>query len=273
MKYNSKVTASLLMPALFVAALTLFPVGGLAQSAAEIMKHSHLAYYYPADDGVSMVEMKLTDKRGKERKRKFIMLRMDNEEGGRQKYFTYFIEPNDVKRMTFMVWKYTEKDDDRWIYIPALDLVKRIAAKDKNSSFVGSDFSYEDISGRHWTEDEHSLLTEDVLDEHDVFVIRSVPLQAENASFSYKKSWIDKQTYLPLKEEYYDKKDALTKIFTADKIEEIEGYFIVTGRTMVDIKKNHRTTVVLSDIQLNAGIEDNIFTERYLRRPPSRFIK
>ncbi len=273
MKYDSKVTAFLLMPAMFVAALSLFPVWSLAQSAVEIMKRSHLAYYYTADDGVSKVEMKLTDKKGKERKRKFIMLRMDSEEGGQQKYFTYFIEQNDVKRMTFMVWKYTEKDDDRWIYIPSLDLVKRIAVKDKNSSFVGSDFSYEDVSGRHWTEDKHSLLTEDVLDEHDVFVIRSVPIHAKNASFSYKKSWIDKRTFLPLKEEYYDAKDTLVKIFTADKIEEIEGFFIVTQRTMENKKKNHRTTGVFSEIQFNAGIEENIFTERYLRRPPSRFVK
>ncbi len=172
-----------------------------------------------------------------------------------------------------MVWKYTEKDDDRLIYIPSLDLVKRIAVKDKNSSFVGSDFSYEDVSGRHWTEDKHSLLTEDVLDEHDVFVILSVPIHAKNASFSYKKSWIDKRTFLPLKEEYYDAKDTLVKIFTADKIEEIGGFFIVTQRTMENKKKNHRTTVVFSEIQFNAGIEENIFTERYLRRPPSRFVK
>ncbi len=80
MKYDSKVTAFLLMPALFVAALSLFLVRSLAQSAVEIMKRSHLAYYYTADDGVSKVEMKLTDKKGKERKRKFIMLRIDSEE-------------------------------------------------------------------------------------------------------------------------------------------------------------------------------------------------
>lgn len=250
-----------------------FPLDSFAQPAEEIMKKSYLAYYYPGEDGVSKVEMKLIDKRGKERIRKFSMLRKDYEEGGQQKYFIYFIEPNDIRRMTFMVWKHVDKDDDRWIYIPSLDLVRRIAAKDKNSSFVGSDFSYEDISGRHWLEDTHEILREDVLDGSDVYVIKSTPIKEKSSKFQYKLSWIDKTRFLPLREEFYNKKEELVKIFTADEIMEIDGELIVTKRTMVDRKKEHTTVVTLNEIMLNIGIEDNIFTERFLRRPPAKYIK
>ncbi len=249
------------------------PTNVQSQTAEEVMQKSHLAYYYTADDGVSDVEMKLIDKKGKERIRKFVMLRKDLEEGGQQKYFTYFIEPNDVKRMTFMVWKHAEKDDDRWIYIPALDLVKRIAAKDKNSSFVGSDFSYEDVSGRHWTEDTHTILREDILDESDVYVIKSVPKDEKGGDFSYKESYIDKRTFLPLREEYYDSKNVIVKRFTAEAISEVDGYPIVSTRLMENLKKNHRTIVLFSNIRLNSGIEEDVFTERYVRRPPSKYIK
>ena len=92
-----------------------------------------------------------------ERVREFVMLRIDNEDGGDQKYYTYFKRPSDVSRLTFMVHKNTGGNDARWIYVPSVDLIKPISADDKNSSFVGSDFSYEDVSGRHWTEDTHTL--------------------------------------------------------------------------------------------------------------------
>src|SRR4030067_1387473 len=97
---------------------------------------------------MARVPMNLIDKDGHARTRVMTMLRRDTDEKGNQKYFIYFHEPGDVRQMTFMVWKYADKEDDRWIFIPAVDLVRRIAADDKRSSFVGSDFTYTDVSGR-----------------------------------------------------------------------------------------------------------------------------
>ena len=82
------------------------------------------------------------------------MLRKNyGEAGGEQKFFMYFFQPADVKDMTFMVYKYPAKDDDRWLFVPAINMVRRIAAQDKTSSFVGSDFTYEDVSGRDLHDD------------------------------------------------------------------------------------------------------------------------
>ncbi|MFC1557555.1 outer membrane lipoprotein-sorting protein, partial [candidate division KSB1 bacterium] len=239
----------------------------------EIMKKSHLAYYYGGDDGIADVTMKLIDKNGKERIRRFVMLRKDMEEGGEQRYYTFFKEPNDVRRMTFMVWKFQDKDDDRWIYIPSIDLVKRIAANDKKSSFVGSDFTYEDVSGRHWTEDTHTLKGEEMLDGSTAYVIESRPIDEKSADYSYKMSWIDKETYLPVKEEYYDKDGTLVKLFKAEKIEELDGILTITERSMTNLKKDHKTVVSFTNIDYNMGINESIFSERYLRKPPREYIK
>ena len=168
-----------------------------AQEAQEIMKKSHLAYYYAADDGVAEVSMTLVSKKGKERKREFTMLRLDLEEGGKQKYYTYFKKPSDVSRLTFMVHKTPDGNDLRWIYVPSVDLTKPISADDKNSSFVGSDFTYEDVSGRHWNDDNHVLKEESTLDGKDVFVIESTPKEPYKG-FARKVSYIDKATMLPL---------------------------------------------------------------------------
>ncbi len=244
-----------------------------AVNAAEIMKQSHLNYYYAADDGVSEVEMSITNKRGKTRVRKFTMLRKDFGEGGEQRYYTYFKEPGDVRRMTFMVWKNPDANDDRWIYIPSLDLVKRIAANDKNSSFVGSDFTYEDVSGRHWSEDEHSVVREETLDGKNSYVIKSVPIDPKSTSYAYRLSWVDKESFLPLKEEYYNKKDELERTFTAEKIEDIDGIPTITERSMTDEKKGNKTIVSFSSIKYNASVEDEVFSERFLKQPPRQFIQ
>ena len=101
-KSVATVTTALLITALSSAGLVTVSKA-YADTPEDIMKESHLTYYYAADDGASEVEMTLTSKKGKTRVRKFTMLRKDFTEGGEQRYFTYFKEPGDVRRMTFMV--------------------------------------------------------------------------------------------------------------------------------------------------------------------------
>jgi outer membrane lipoprotein-sorting protein len=242
------------------------------QDATEIMKKSHLAYYYAGDDGVAEVTMTIVDKRGKERSKEFVMLRMDEAEGGPQKYYTYFRKPSDVSRLTFMVHKTPDGNDQRWIYVPAVDLVKPISADDKNSSFVGSHFSYEDVSGRHWTEDTHTLTGDSTVNGSKVWIIESVPKE-EYKGFARKLTYVDQTSYLPTMEKYFDKKGELDRQFTADKIEEIDGIVTMTGRSMEDVKKGGKTTIQFSDISYNTGLTGDIFTERYLKNPPRKYVK
>src|SRR3989338_9182273 len=135
----------------------LLPLQAQALSGEEVMKKSQAAFLYPGKDFKARVVMKLINKDGQERVRELTMLRKNAvEPGGEQKYFMYFFQPSDVKDMTFMINKYPARDDDRWMFIPAVSMVKRIAAQDKRSSFVGSDFTYEDVSGRDIEDDTHA---------------------------------------------------------------------------------------------------------------------
>ncbi len=240
-------------------------------TAEKIIAKSRLAFYYAGNDMRIKILMELINKDGRKRIRELTMLRKDYEESGNQKYFMYFHKPADVKGTTFMVYKYPGRDDDRWLFIPAINLVKRIAANDKYSSFVGSDFTYEDISGRKPTEDTHTLLREEKLNGKDCFVIESIPREA--SVYTKRISWIDKKTYLPLKEEFYDKQNELYRVFEALEIKDIDGFPTITGRVMRNVKTGHRTDVTFQDVQYNLGIEDNIFSERYLRRPPLKWIR
>ena len=169
------------------------PLVAIAETAEEAMKKSQAAFLYAGDDMKARVVMRLIAKDGKERLREMTMLRKDLAEGGDQKYFIYFYQPADVRNMSFMVWKYPKKDDDRWIFIPALNMVRKIAASDRRSSFVGSDFTYEDISGRDIEDDNHSLVKEEKIGERDCLVIKSVPKDEKGTDYSYKLSWVDKE--------------------------------------------------------------------------------
>lgn len=245
---------------------------------SQIIDNSQLAFYYQGDDMKADVVMELIDKDGGKRTRVITMLRRDEKEGGDQKYFMYFHEPGDVRRLTFMVWKYPTKEDDRWIFIPAVDLIRRIAADDKRSSFVGSDFSYEDVSGRDVESDTHTLMRSEKLEDRECYVIQSVPKKP--TEYTKRISWIDKKAFLPLKEEYYDAQNELFRIFTADNTEEIKlsggekiSFPTVTKRTMKNLKTGHKTEVTYTSVSYNLGLRDEDFSERHMRRPPRSWIR
>ncbi len=248
-------------------------------TADEIVVKSLSAFYYQGRDMKQNALMELIDKDGGKRIRVMTMLRLNAETGGNQKYFIYFHKPRDVKRMTFMVWKYPKKEDDRWIFIPAVDLIRRIAADDKRSSFVGSDFTYEDVSGRDADSDTHTLLREEKLGDKNVYVIQSIPKAATD--YTKRLSWIDKKTFLPLREEYYDAQEQLSRLFTADKIEEIgigdekdrQIFPTITKRMMKNVKTGHRTEVTYTSVSYNQGLKDKDFSERRMRRPPRSWVR
>ncbi|HEY4684118.1 MAG TPA: outer membrane lipoprotein-sorting protein [Candidatus Acidoferrales bacterium] len=261
---------------LFSLLLLLFPsAAAFAQtlSAEEVVGQAHRVLFYSGNDMKAKVQMRLVSKEGRERVRELTMLRKNLQQGGEQRFFIYFYSPADVRDMTFMIWKHPQRDDERWLFLPALKLVRRIAANDKRSSFVGSDFSYEDVSGREVEEDTHALLREETLAGRPVFVMRSVPKDAKSADFSYRLAWVDKENFVLWREEYYDKRNELYKLFTADEVKQVQGLWTAVRRTMKNVQNGHRTEVTFLDVRYNVGLEDSLFTERYLQNPPARWIR
>ncbi|MEN8258160.1 MAG: outer membrane lipoprotein-sorting protein [Thermodesulfobacteriota bacterium] len=248
---------------LFLTALVAAPALA-APPIDEIISNANNVSYYGGDDGRSEVAMTITDKQGRTRERLFTILRKDTQDGGNQRYFVYFKRPSDVRKTTFLVHKHIEQDDDRWMYLPSLDLVKRIAASDKRTSFMGSHFFYEDVSGRNMNADHHELLEEDDL----YYIIKNTPKVLESVEFSSFTVWIDKKNFLPMKAEYTDKNGSIYRTMEVLEVETIQDYTSVTKSRINDLGTGGNTVTEFRKIKYNLGLDDKLFTERYLRRPP-----
>lgn len=238
---------------------------------ATIVNKANLVAYYQGDDGKAKVKMVITNKQDQKREREFIILRKDVNDGGDQKYFLCFQLPADVRNMTYLVHKHAglKKDDDRWLYLPALSLVRRIAAGDKRTSFVGSDFLYEDVSGRSLEEDTHELI--DVNDQF--FTVKNVPKKPDTVEFGYFNVAIDRKMYVPMKMDFFDKEGKLYRVIESKKVDVIQDFPTVTKSLVSDLKTGSKTEMEFSDVKYNIGLSEDVFTERYLQRPPREAMR
>ena len=247
---------------LFALALGLFAWAD-EPSVADIIARSNQAAYYAGEDGRARVTMTIRDASGGTRERKMTILRKDS--GGLdQKFYVYFEGPADVRKMAYLVWKNAEGEDDRWLWLPALNLVKRIAPGDKRTSFVGSDFVYEDVSGRRIDEDSHELIESD----EKTWLIKSTPQDPGSVEFAYYHLWIDKATYLPLKAEYYSPDGNLYRRVEALELDTIQGHPTVLQARVSDLVSGSTTINEFTEVSYDLGLAERIFSERFLRRPP-----
>jgi len=239
-------------------------------NVGQIVAKANNRSYYQGKDGRAKANMMVTDAQGRSRQRQLTILKLNIKEGSDQRYYVYFHKPNDVKGMSYIVWKHSGKDDDRWLYLPAMDLVRRIAASDKRSSFAGTTFLYEDISGRSIDLDAHELLAGS---DPAFYTIKNTPKDAGVVEFSYYTVSIDKNNFVPMKAEYFDKSGKLYRSIEALEVKEIQGYPTVTKMKATDLNANSSTITEFGDIQYDLGLSNDIFTERFLRTPPQQWLK
>ncbi len=277
----------LLIAAVFCSGLFITVTSSAAEdkklTVDQIVEKANFTAYYQGSDGKARVKMDIVDSQNRSRQRALTILRWDapdpkhdknvpkNKEqfAGQQKFYVFFHKPADVSKMAFLVWKHLDKDDDRWLYLPKLDLVKRIAGSEKRTSFIGSDFFYEDISGRNIAYDTHEL----VETTKNYYVLKSTPKEPKGVDFSYYKTWIHRKTFMVIKTEYYDRGGKAYRRYEAKGVKQIQGYWTVVKARMTDLRTNRYTQVMYSDIKYDTGIPESIFTERYLRRPPAKYLK
>ena len=217
------------------------------------------------DDQTSDLTMTLINAQNKERVRKLKQFQKDF--GTTDKKIMFFISPADVKNTSFMSWSYDDdsKSDDQWIYLPALKKTKRISSDSKSNYFMGSDFTYDDLGDRKLEDDTHKLLREETFNGKECYVVESMP-KDEDYMYSRTLVWVNKSNFLGVKKEFYDEDEDLLKILSIKDIEKISGIWIITNSEMKNVQSNHKTTIVLKNVQINTNISTSKFSERMMMR-------
>lgn len=216
-------------------------------------------------DQTGRLTMTLTNSRGEERVRD--ITQYIKKYGNDEKKIMFFNSPADVRGTSFMNWSYGREgqDDDQWIYLPALKRVKRISGDSKSDYFMGSDFTYDDLGDRHPSEDIHTLIGEEVIDGEKCLVVESVP-KDKNYMYSRTVTWIIPDKWIGLKKDFYDEYGELLKTLTVREHILTGSYWIITDSQMHNVRKNHTTTMQLTEIKVDTALTDSLFTERSMTR-------
>jgi hypothetical protein len=155
--------------------------------------------------------------------------------------------------------------DDRWIFLPSLGKVRRIAASEGSGSFMGTDLSYDDISSadRAADLDNHALLREESLNGKPCFVIESRP---KDSSFQYSRmiSWIEKETRVCSKMELYDRRNALVKTLEILELKDVQGQLSPWVTRMSTLAAGTSTTITVEILKYDDAIPERVFTTAFL---------
>jgi outer membrane lipoprotein-sorting protein len=212
-------------------------------------------------DMKSDMTMKLISKKGQERVRTVRIIRQ-----GDEKQIMWFLAPPDVRGTSFLRISHDDRDDDMWLYLPAFKKVRRIASRARKENFMGSDFTYEDMEKRKLKDYTYKLLREELLGDHQCYVVESTPKEDVDTDYSKIVSWVWKDDHLLTKEEFYDSKAKLRKVKTMSGIEKHSEYWIPGGLKMENVQKQHVTDIIFDKIEVDTGVEDDLFSTAYLQR-------
>ncbi|MEW6440691.1 MAG: outer membrane lipoprotein-sorting protein [bacterium] len=258
---------------LAVASVATFAVSSLAPfpgwtadehpSARDIMLKAR-EKQFPANS-ISDLTMTLISKGGDRRVRKILTKRKEDE-SGKSMSVAYFLSPADVKGTAFLVWEHTGQPNDVFIYLPALKKIRRIASEQKHERFMGSDFSYADMENADVDEADHRMLAEEEVGGKVCWAVESVPKPTSDSEYSKLVSWVRKEDFIPQKIEFYDKQGKQYKIMEVLKVGPVGDQVLPLQFTMQNVQKEHKTEILLENVQLNQNIPDDEFTHRAIQR-------
>lgn len=224
------------------------------------------------DNQTADLQMVLIDPKGNERTR---TIKLFSKDKGRDTLrMQFFLTPADVKDTGFLTYDYYggEKDDDQWLYLPDLRKTKRIATSDKSSSFMGSDFSYADMTRRVLDEWNYKLLKEDLVDGQKVWLIEALPVSKQvEDRYGYKRSivYVNQDNLMVVRAIHVMKSGNKVKYMEVKKLDRIDGIWVALETWMKTTRNKrtlHRTILTMDNIKYNQDLDEDFFSVRQLEK-------
>ncbi len=215
--------------------------------------------------------MRLVDRRDRVRERAMTLLTLRGRAGQGDRTLIRFSYPNDVKDTALLVWEHPDGEDERFLYLPALGRVRRVAGGEKQESFAGSDLSYEDIGGRDVAEytyafaDPNASWTAPDGTAHPVWALESRAKDA-GAAFPRTVSLVLKDRFIAVHAEIFNRRDERAKVFDVRRLERVDGIWTVLDLVVVNQRDRTRTELSTTTIRYNTGLTEQQFDRRQLER-------
>lgn len=239
-------------------------------SALEIVDRSFNATKLAGSESRST--MTIIDGRGRERVRQIASVTKLVDNGETEKRLIRFLAPSDVKGTGLLTYDYEKKDDDMWLFMPALRKTRRIVSSEKAKNFMGSEFTYADMSPPILEEFSYTILGEEEVGGTLCWRIEMIPVDddvADENGFSKRISYIGKSDFVIRKAVYYDLDGEIHKELTVHEIRELDPEnhrYRPLHMTMVNLQNDRRSVLKIDEIVFNPNVKDDYFTTRYLER-------
>lgn len=222
---------------------------------------------YDRPDGrdlTTLSRMVLTEKDRAPRIRELVTYRLDSGKGETANLIR-FLDPEDIAGTGLLSVDKADGSTDQWLYLPALDRVRRISSDRKGGRFVGSDLYYEDLQSRDPDEDRHRLLGSQTENGVLCQVLESVPVDRTNSVYRKRISWIDPTTLLIQRVDYFEKDNRTPgKRWLLRSKKRIDGYWTVTDSRVIDLRSGHETRLVIDVALYDQKLPARLFTTQAL---------
>ncbi len=237
-----------------------------AQNASKIMWRVHHRPKWR--DMHAFMTLEIISPNGNKRIRKMESWSKTDPKTDETKMLILFLEPADIKGTKFLLHEHKNRDDDMWIYIPAIRKAKRIAASGKAGPFMGSDFSNYDIGGGEYEDWSYKLIKEENYDGHPCWVIEATAKNkkvVKKSGYSKMVKWVRKDNYMVVRTDCYDRSGELFKRILTNRMEKIQGIWFETEMTALKLEDNRKSVMRFEKIQVDIGLPDRMFSLRALK--------
>ncbi|WP_407397711.1 outer membrane lipoprotein-sorting protein [Treponema sp.] len=220
----------------------------------------------------STATLTIHSKKGKDRIREIIMKSKDY--GDVEKEVIVFTTPKDVSGVGYLMFDYPEddkgnkKDSDNWLYMPAMKKTRRIASSgtEGEGSFMGTDFTYEDIDERALSKDNYNLIGEETIDEVLCYKVEATSKTGTEKD-PHRIIYFGKEDFLVYKVEFYDRQDNLHRILTCSDFSTIDGFKSAKTMKMENVQTGTWSSLKTSNVVYNSNdIDDSLFTVAALEK-------
>lgn len=215
-------------------------------------------------DATSAVTMSLIEDGRSPRVRTMIVYRLSGADG-EVSTLIRFTEPTDIEGTGLLTLDAADGASNQWIYLPAMQRVRRVDSNRKGGRFVNSDYYFEDLRDRKPSMDEHRVVGRETIGEVECEVLESIPVEAGNSVYRRRLSWIDPKSLLPMRVDFYEKDVATpSKRLVVAAREQVQGIWTVTDSTLTDLDSAHQTRLVVNRILYDRELPARLFSSKAL---------